>query len=318
MTTIRPMELWVPFVVQNNSGEEVPPFACMELQYSYESDRSATSIDDDDTIFEIVKPTTLSVDDPGLVLFNGPIKIPADGTGQGFAEPIGLVLFDNTESGDADPGEEIGPIEDSWLMGTNGFGWEVFSYDTPQAYYVASDERTIYVRRKASGEASRFFVTLEDFVGNGPVYADWVTRTIDTSRGVNQIYSYDNIVSGAPAGYKCICTRIDNQWVVTFGPCVVSCSSNGSISAGTIGSGEVGSSYSGTPGSSNITGSTWSHSNLPPGLLASGVDGSLSGTPTTAGTYYTVFSAESPGTGPDSGSDCTITKVIPITINEAP
>lgn len=301
-----------PRCVKNTSGERIPPFACMELKYAYDSNRSATFVEGNDIVHEVVKPTSVSAEDPALVLFNGPEPIPDDGYGEGWSYPVGPVLFDNSD-GNADPGVEVGPIEDSWLLSVLGQGYTCVGYDSGESWVISSSQFTIFVKPMGGSGSSRFFVTLEDFVGDGPCWAKWVSRTNNTSRGEFEIYSYDSILDGAPAGYKCICEVIDGEWVLHFGPCFDPCSSSGSI-GGSPSDASVGDPYSFTPSSSNINAGSWSASGLPAGLSINATTGEISGTPTTGGLYRVPVSGESAGTGDDTGSTCTVTVVFEISV----
>lgn len=301
-----------PKRVQNTSGETVPPFAVMELKFDYESGRSATFLDGEELVHEIVKPTSLSAGIPSLVLFNGPDPIADDGFGEGWSLPIGPVLFDN-EEGDADPGGMVGPVAGSWMLSVAGQGYECVGYDSGESWDISASQFTIFVKGAGGAGGSRFFVTLEDFPGDGPCWAKWVTRTNNTSRGEFQIHSYDSIVDGALAGYKCICEVIEGEWVIHFGPCIETCASGGSI-GGTPVVATVGSPYSFTPSGTSIDASSWSASNLPPGLSIAASDGEISGTPTEAGSWVVPVSGESAGTGDDTGSTCTVTRAFVFTV----
>lgn len=97
----------------------------------------------------------------------------------------------------------------------------------------------------------RFFRLLEDFVSDGPAWADWVSRTSDTSRGTMQIYCYGNILDGAMAGYKGIVSLIDGEWVPPVNPCKTTCTHSAFIT----GTPPVGVGPSGVPPEGNPSGS---------------------------------------------------------------
>jgi hypothetical protein len=86
------------------------------------------------------------------------------------------------------------------------------------------------VIRRDVGSEMRFFRLLEDFVDDGPAWADWVSREDNTSRGTMKVYCHSGILDGAQAGYKGVVTLIDDEWVAPVLPCKVRCVSGGSIS----------------------------------------------------------------------------------------
>lgn len=172
------------------------------------------------------------------------------------------------------------------------------------------------VKRPNSASGVRFFLLMEDFDGDGPAKAHWVSRTDNTSRGVFDVVCYGNIFSGAPAGYKGIVQSIDGEWVPPVNDCIVSCPSAGSITPGTAPGGTVGQPYAGhTVSSSGLDGGSLAISGLPPGVSGTVVepDVNISGTPTQAGTYYAIVTGTADKTG-GSGEKCTITKVVTIEI----
>lgn len=71
--------------VYNASGEEVPPYACMQIDGTYEGP-------DDLTYIRVIKPDTLC----GEYMFNGPHEIDADGYGWGYR--FGLVIMQGNAS----------------------------------------------------------------------------------------------------------------------------------------------------------------------------------------------------------------------------
>ena len=156
----------------------------------------------------------------------------------------------------------------------------------------------------AGGSALRFFVLKEDLDGDGPAKADWVRRTDNDSRGVFDVYGYSGIMSGAKAGYKGVVARIDGEWVPPVNPCIKPCLTSGSITGGSE-TATVGDPYSYTVSSSGLD-SGPTATNLPAGLTYASP--TISGTPTTAGTYYITLSG--------SANGCAITKILTLKVEE--
>ena len=168
----------------------------------------------------------------------------------------------------------------------------------------------------AAGGELRFYKLIEDMQGNGPAKADWVSRTNNTSRGINDVYGFDNILAGAQAGYKGVFAKIDGEWVPPVLPCVETCESTGSLSLGTPPTGAVDAAYTHSITASNIDAASISASGLPAGLSIDSTTGAITGTPTIDGQFGVVITGTAPKT---SGiGTCTLTRFAYITIDPAP
>lgn len=126
----------IRFNVYNNSGEEIPPFGCMELDLAFDSGKSAFKFVDSDLVLQVKKPTSANLSKPELYIINGPFPIAVDGYGSGYKLPIQQVLIDNSTPPDVSA--SIGPQDASWLMSTSGSGWVVKSSDVGPAYSSGS------------------------------------------------------------------------------------------------------------------------------------------------------------------------------------
>lgn len=166
-------------------------------------------------------------------------------------------------------------------------------------------------------QRSRYFRLLED-VPSGNVLV-WAIRAnaanTEISGTPKQVLSWgvNGIIAGAKAGYHAKYDRTDGAWSFVQGDCIVPCEPEGSISVGTPPAGTVGAAYSHTVTATSTNGDL-AITGLPAGLTATG--GSISGTPTTPGTYWAIATATSANVDPLL-DDCTITKVVLIVINPA-
>lgn len=102
---------WDPIPIYNDSGEDIPAFAVVQLADEHT-----------DGAVNVVKPT---VDGARYVLVNGPAAIPTGGTGQAFASPRVVVAYDVT-AGAPVAGDEWGAVSGSWLLGNVMGGFLIF------------------------------------------------------------------------------------------------------------------------------------------------------------------------------------------------
>lgn len=102
------IEPTTPIYVRNDSGEEIPPFACMQSTGTVEAgDQNYITVD---------KPTD-TTGDGGPYLFNGNLAIPAAGQGDNYGighdGPVCRMLTDGTS---ASAGDAFDPVIDSWAI----------------------------------------------------------------------------------------------------------------------------------------------------------------------------------------------------------
>ena len=181
-----------------------------------------------------------------------------------------------------------------------------------------------YHRPGGGGGGHAYFKLMEDVSGSGVVEA--LGKRCDRD-GTNErgnpvtVASWKGLLDGAQAGYWAQFCMVDGNWDFQQGDCITKCESGGSITPGTPVGGEVGTAYPGhTVTSAGLDAGTLAASGLPAGLTMD-TSGSVSGTPTEAGTFYVSLSGTADKTGPGTvtgGAKCTVTKVMIITIAEAP
>lgn len=128
-------------VVKNTSGERIPPFAAMELDYT---GLSAVEVLGDSVVWKVKKPTSVGAADRARILVNNQLWIEIDGYGSAVFNSKGLVLFNSTSAPTI--GANVGPINAQWYMSTSGTGWLYKSDDvTPEAYNQSSTIKSAYV-----------------------------------------------------------------------------------------------------------------------------------------------------------------------------
>lgn len=172
-----------------------------------------------------------------------------------------------------------------------------------------------------SGDKGKFFKLLEDVTGSGTttVWAENSDEDETSLGGHVQVVSWGSgsIINGAKDGYHGLYIRVKGKWMFVQGGCVVPCPTDGSITGGTGTAGTVGESYPGhTIASSGLDGGL-TVTGLPPGLSVDG-SGNITGTPTEAGSFFVKVTGSAPKTGDGAVGNCTITRLIPITIVPAP
>jgi hypothetical protein len=112
--------------VKNNSGEQIPAFACMRITGMFapfnqlDGSGGISRVGYANMGFTVGKPDTYGAQYSHL--FNGPIPIPAESVGQGT---LGQVMMAAYSGGSPTVGNQIGPISGSWLLNTSSIGFQV-------------------------------------------------------------------------------------------------------------------------------------------------------------------------------------------------
>jgi len=301
------------FTVLNNSGEIIPPYACMELDYAFESGKNAFEVVDSALIVHVKKPTADNLGSPERFVINGPQSIAIDGHGTAYKLPVLQALMDIATP--PSPGDSVGPADASWLLVAGGSGWKVKSLDPSEAY-VDGDTATVFVESVSSGGSLKYCVLAADAV-SCPVLA--YRATMDDTGIVSandpaetfDLYFHSELLSSpkvARRGYPCMYS-IDDEGRDSFigNPCIDSCDTEASIDASSLPDGEDGTSYTGTVAVSGLDGDGVTATGLPAGLSLNPTTGAITGTPTTAGTYEVLFQGEDA-----AGCDLSSIKVIVI------
>ena len=131
--------------IRNRSGEVIPPFAVMEIDYRFTSSRCGVEILEDEAIFQVKKPTSVAAADITKILINSDNPIGVDGYGNAQLGRVSLALLSDA-SNVAAPGDEVGPVASSWYLALTGKGLKVKSIDhsTP-SHTVSSTVKSIYI-----------------------------------------------------------------------------------------------------------------------------------------------------------------------------
>jgi hypothetical protein len=120
----------------NNSAEEVPPYALVELLGTQDTQ-------DGSPVWDIDKPSATAEADqnPRMLAVNGPTPIPAGQIGTITQDWPALVLHDSTDT-DLIAGGTCGAKEDSWAAWSTGTAFTCQSYDAtlPAAYFASGME----------------------------------------------------------------------------------------------------------------------------------------------------------------------------------
>ncbi len=144
-------------IIKNTSSLKIPPFAVLEVAYSFDSTKSCISIDADDKvspIWDVRRVTSSGVSEHFRIVFNGNREIAAGGTGVAFISPLQLALISDPSSLVV-PGSIVGPVNGQWYMSAAGTGWTVKSLDSASpAHSVSSTIKTMYVERTPSAPTS--------------------------------------------------------------------------------------------------------------------------------------------------------------------
>lgn len=293
-----PYAWWV--WVRNDSGLDRERFDCMSLgEPLYE-------MKEDGTVDLLFEGFTADPDpDKTAVILLEPIA--ADAYGKGVIHGLALAWVGPGTGLWAQPNPEEHNL-------TPGAG-NIKLLATPSETEV----KLLPVLLGGGGLETKFFTLLEDMPSGHDVFAwavleDWEGNELQVAK----LYNWSSfglnlgIIDGAQAGYWGTAEFQQGKWRFEQGPCILTCNTEGSIS-GDAPDGTVGEAYSFSPDITGMDADSLSGSRLPDGLSV-GTDGTISGTPTEAGTFHVVIL----GTAPkiyDDGT-CTITKVFVITIAE--
>lgn len=199
----------------NESGEVIPPFACMEVD--------STSIDGSDVILHVIKPTTAGIaKGPGVLVFNGEIEIPIDGTGFSVLDDVCHAI----EASSIGEGVECGPTNASWKLSASGGGYWKLASD---ADAVSGGDDVMIVRRggaPATPNKGRLFKTpgggIPAASGSGPYTWGSATCTEVDEDGtvLGTTETIKNIVNQAIAANVVIkASPVGDSWFVDVASC---------------------------------------------------------------------------------------------------
>lgn len=207
---------------QNKSGEEIPPFACMELDLT---SNSAIEESAGDVIVRVKKPTSSGVDSPALLVFNSYRAIADDDYGWAVLDPVFLAYWKEDGAGTPLAGSEIGAKAGEWFLTAAADGFSVKSFDSSQAYYVSATEQALLVERTGgSGGAGKtlYRFTLNEDMGN--TTANQADADILEMDGTDTLTDGDvldplGIFSVLENGDAGICVLSDDIYYVIQAPC---------------------------------------------------------------------------------------------------
>lgn len=139
----------LPVAVKNNSGERIPPFACMEIDYTGTSGVAMSAAGD--VVWLVKKPTSAAASASVRVLINGAKWIEIDGYGTAGFNSKTLALINPTS---LSLGASIGAVAGSWAMAA-GSGWVYKSQDAVPPAYENGSLKSAYVEpEKGAGGGS--------------------------------------------------------------------------------------------------------------------------------------------------------------------
>jgi len=209
-------------------------------------------------------------------------------------------------------GSQIYPTADGFKASASGVGSEhpfwLLSYPESDP----EEDICLVLGPQGGGGNIRWVSLISDMDGTSGL-ARFAVRQggiVDNESEPIEVYAWDGLWSNARAGYHGKANLQDGEWSWLQGPCVNSCSTSGSISAGDPPEAMVGQAYSHTITSDGLD-SGPSVGSLPDGLTFNAPN--IEGIPTTAKTHYIKITGSAPKTG---GGTCTITKVIKLVIKE--
>lgn len=191
----------------NDSGEAIPPFACMAID--------STELENGEVILHVIKPLQADIDKgPAVLVFNGEIGIPIDGTGFASLDAVVHAIEGDTIA----EGEECGPVDDEWHLASSGNGYWKIASDTESE----SGADDVMVVRTSGGSTLRLYLfTLTGTIASGAGVATIRNMTdsteIETGASVKDILGhFDGLVSG----YRGICVKQAGEYYA-IGPYVI-------------------------------------------------------------------------------------------------
>ena len=144
--------------VKNCTNETIPGFAIMYIErVRYDANEFfAPEAERGKLIWRGTKPDALceALQNPSLLIANGPQLIPPYGTGWGTQDWPAQVIHDGG-SHRAVNGQMVGPAADSWLLWT-GTAFVVHSHDAARGTW-RNDYHTLIVAPGHRGPSNRFF-----------------------------------------------------------------------------------------------------------------------------------------------------------------
>lgn len=308
--------------VKNTEAEEIPSFGCMEVhEFGQDESQGAGA---QDHYVHVRKPSGSG----SKYLLNGREPIAQNGYGIAQVAPTQYALKE-TGTAAATFGGTWGPVSGQWYLASTGDFYVLG--DAPQVFPVGDVIQVM--PPQGAGAQWKWFRLLEDVTGVGDWWAQEVNSANVLVSPANLIeianWGTSGVITGTLAGWYGLFTLIDGKWhFVQSDQCLPDqCFSNGSISVPTVTATEgvaIGFPFSLT--ASGLEPDSLVVGALPAGLIYSTSSptengGSISGTPApgTAGTHIVQVSGESAKTGPGTSptGNCTITKVMVITIAEA-
>lgn len=283
----------------NRSGEEIPPYGCMQVTGTLESDGR--------TIFEVSKPDAATLVSDNQLLFNSARAVPDDENG--IAQPPAIVkaIKDSAETTD-DIGEGWSYTDGQWYLSPTGGSF---------VYYGTSDidDDVIIVKCPSGGGAAVKYFRLQEDAATTRLIIYAKELDDDGSLIGDHVGVYDRFnwlaVARVNQDVMAIWDGSKSRWAYVPGSCVTFNSANNQSAAITstytpgggvpqdAPDGTVGVSYSHTISSTQIN--TPTVADLPGGISSSWNSGTgvitLSGTPTTAGEYFVKITATATGSG---------------------
>lgn len=162
--------------VKNTSGEDIPPFALMELVYT--GNVAVKRADDGVTsYFEVKKPTIAAALDPSRVVVNSGSWIRGD-YGIATVRAFGHVLLSTGVA--VAVGDSIGAVPGQWyaVAGGNGFHLMSEDYASAPAFQLDAQTRSVFAYRYNGLRVRRHWIGYLYESYRGVVVGFWVVPTL--------------------------------------------------------------------------------------------------------------------------------------------